>query len=337
MNSIKNKFELFSHLAKDIKTETAQHLSTPDLIKISMTSKEYRTFFKPMLDVRKLLHHVVRGEHAAVKMMLEKDINLLFKKGRITDCSGRTFEHISSFEYALWALDKHMWTMMLDCVPQNEAGKKVLAQLLSQYHKVNKEGVTYKLNGKTITEKHFDFENTLIKELQIQVDSIKVPGDKDWDAINKQWREGVGGAQKQLPMHVVYEYCSDEPFYHIPQPPASQLKPSKQWLTSPRPKPSKQFYNTITKKYENWFDVDSKLGVDFALYKGSGTGGPVSNYLGWEDASFMGILLVINELEAVKGLHEARTTEFIHLESQLKEPMIANNQPQTSLIYLMSF
>ncbi|MCE0723828.1 MULTISPECIES: F-box protein [Legionella] len=339
MERIQNKFEFFNQLAKDLKTETALHLPTPDLIKLSMISKKYRAFFKPMLDVRKLLHHVARGEHDAVKTMLEKDINLLFKKGRVTDCSGRTFEHISSFEYALWALDKHMWTMVLDCIPQNEAGKKVLVQLLSQYNKVKKEGVSYTLNGRTITEKHFNFEKTLIKELQTQVDSIQAPGDKNWDAINKQWREGVGGVQKLLPMHVVYEYCSDEPFYHIPHIPSPQTKPSKQWLSSPRPKPLKQFYNTITEKHENWFCVDSKLGIAFALYKGSGTGGAVSNYSGWQEASLMGLKLVINELTAVRGLYEARTTEFIHLESQLEEQIISINQPQglSSLIYLMSF
>ena len=120
---------------------------------------------------------------------------------------------------------------------------------------MNTDGVTYRLNGKTITEKHFDFENTIIKELQTQVDSINAPGVKNWDAIDKQWREGVGGAQKRLPMHIVDEYCSNEPFYPVPK------------FTS-QPKSSKQFYNWVTEKDENWFSVDSKLSVDFAIYKG---------------------------------------------------------------------
>jgi hypothetical protein len=213
-----------------------------------------------VVDVLGLLHHVTRGEHDAVKAMLKKEMSLIFKRGVITDCSGREFENVSSFEYALWALDKHMWTAMIACIPQNEEGRKVFAQLVNQYNKVNTIGVIYKLNGKTITEQHFDFNNTLIKELQTQVDSINAPGVKNWDAIDKQWREGVGGAQNRLPIHIVDEYCSNEPFYPVPK------------FTS-QPKSSKQFYYWATQKDENWFNDDSKfddskLSVDFAIYKG---------------------------------------------------------------------
>ncbi|HGC5939889.1 TPA: F-box protein [Legionella pneumophila] len=256
---MENKFEFLGQSPQDMGTETASHLPTTDLIRLSMTSKGHRAFFTPILEERKVLqkflHHVVRGEHDAVKEILKKDINLIFKKDQVTDCSGRTFHFISGFEYALWALDKHMWIMMLDCIPKNEDSKKVWAKLCSQYDHVETKGVTYKLNGAPITEKHFDFENTIIKELQTQVNSINAPGNKNWDAIDKQWREGVGSAQNLFPMHVVYEYCSDEPFYPVPK------------FTS-QPKSSKQFYNWITGKNENWFSIDSKLSVDFAIYKG---------------------------------------------------------------------
>ncbi len=150
-----------------------------------------------------------------------------------------------------------MWTKMITCVLQNEESKRIFEILIAQYNKINTDGVTYKLNGRTITEQHFDFENTIIKELQTQIDSINAPEEKNWDAIDKQWREGVGGAQKQLPMHVVDEYCSDEPFIPVPK------------FTS-QPKSSKQFYNLITKKDENWFGADSQLSVDFAIYKARG-------------------------------------------------------------------
>ncbi|RYW85626.1 F-box protein, partial [Legionella pneumophila] len=61
--------------------------------------------------------------------------------------------------------------------------------------------------------------------------------------------------QKLLPMHVVYEYCSNEPFYPVPK------------FTS-QPKSSKQFFNWVTEKDENWFGVDSKLGSELAIFKG---------------------------------------------------------------------
>ncbi|KTD48118.1 hypothetical protein Lrub_1482 [Legionella rubrilucens] len=291
---MQSKFEKFNELLPELKIETAQNLSNRDLVNFAQTSKYHLALFKPVIDVRKLLHHVTRGEHDAVKAMLKKDMSLFFKRGVVTDCSGREFENISAFEYALWALDKHMWTAMLACIPQNEEGRKVFARLIAQYNKVNTDGVTYKLNGKIITEQHFDFKNTLIKEMQKHEDLINAPEVKNSDVINIQWREGVGGAQNLLPMHVVYEYCSDEPFYPVPK------------FTS-QPKSSKQFYNWITDKDENWFSVGSKLAVDFAIYKGTG-----GRCVAWRNHS--GTL----DLAAMAALYKVRTNDFLDLKSQLE-------------------
>lgn len=214
---MKDEFEMFDKLAPELKTEIAKNLSNCDLVNLAQTSEYHLSLFKPMVDVRKLLHNVVRGKHDAVQSMLRKDISLIFARSKVTDCSGRTFDNVSAFEYALWALDKHMWSAMVECIPLNEEGRKIIAQLIAQYNKINTNGVTYRLNGKRVTEQHFDFKNTIIKELQIQVDLINAPGAKNVDAINKQWREGVGGVQKLLPMHVIDEYCSNEPFYPVPQ------------------------------------------------------------------------------------------------------------------------
>jgi hypothetical protein len=188
---MQSEFEKFNELPRALKIETAQKVSNRDLLNLAQTSKYHVALFQPVFDVRKLLHHVTRGEYDAVQAMLKKDISLISKRGIITDCSGREFEHISGFEYTLWALDKHMWAAMIACIPSTEEGKKVFARLYAQYNTVNTDGVTYKLHGTTITDKHFDFENTLIKELQTQVDSINAPGVKDWHAIDKQWREAL--------------------------------------------------------------------------------------------------------------------------------------------------
>ncbi|HAT2067762.1 TPA: F-box protein [Legionella pneumophila] len=311
---MQSKFEKFNELPPELKIETAQNLSNRDLANLAQTSKYHLALFKPVIDVRKLLHHVTRGEHDVVKAMLKQDINLIFKRGFVMDCSGREFENVSPFEYALWALDKHMWTKMITCVPQNEEGKRIFEILIGQYNKVNTDGVTYRLNGKTITEKHFDFENTIIKELQTQVDLINAPEEKNWKAINKRWREGVGGAQKLLPMHIVDEYCSDEPFYPVPK------------FTS-QPKSSKQFYNWKTKRYENWFSVDSKLSVDFAIYKGW-------RRVPWRRAGRMlaSLGIIAFDLDAMTALCKVRTNDFIDLKSQLEDQMTLDNHHQVSQI-----
>ncbi|BCA96882.1 hypothetical protein TUM19329_32430 [Legionella antarctica] len=310
MQSKFEEFEEFNELPAQTKIETAQNLSNRDLLNLAQTSRSHSLLFKPVIDVRKLLHHVTRGEHDAVKAMLKKDTRLIFKRGVVTDCSGRAFDNISGFEYALWALDKHMWAMMLECIDQDEEGRKVFEQLIVQYDKVNKNGVTYKLNGNTITEQHFDFKNSIIKELQMQIDSINAHGTKDWDAIEKQWREGVGGAQKKFPIHVVDEYCSDQTFSPVPK------------FTS-QPESSKQFYNWTTGNEENWFGLDSKLGGDFAIYKG----------LGCDWRSCVGevraaVLVCAVDLGAMVALCEIRTNDFINLKSRLGELMTVDKQPQ---------
>ncbi|QEY51317.1 F-box protein [Legionella longbeachae] len=317
---MQNKFEMFDELPVELELETAQNLSNRDLVNLAQTSKYHLSLFKPMVDVRKLLHHVVRGQHDAVQLILTDDISLMFKRGKVTDCSEREFENISSFEYALWALDKHMWAKMITCVPQNEESKRILEILIAQYNKVNTEGVTYRFNGKTITETHFDFENTIIKELQTQVDSLNALGEKNWRAIDKQWKEGVGGAQKRLPMHIVDEYCSNEPFYPVPK-------------FASQPKSSKQFNNWATEKDENWFSVDSKLSFDFAIYKGQlpdlGLFGDVRRVRGAPAVAFRFMRYCPSfDLDAMEALYEVRTQDLINLKSQLKEQAGLENHYQ---------
>jgi hypothetical protein len=310
---MQDKFELSEEfLPQDIHNKVEQLSATPDLLNFAMTSKGYFKLFKPMLDVRKLLLQVVRGKHAAVQTMLKNDISLAFKRGKVTDYSGRTFEDISAFEYLLWALDKHMWAQVLDCIPKNEKGNEILAELLSQYKKVITEGVSYELNGKIIREHHFDFASTIIKALQRQIDYLNTCRPKNLDTIDEQWREGVGGAQKLLPMHVVYEYCSDIPFEPLPQ------------FTS-QPKSSMLFYNWLTEKNENWFADNSMLGVDFAIYKGLGK---VAESV---DSARLVLKLgsrLLRDLAALTALCKVRTMDFINLNSQLEELKLVDNELQ---------
>jgi hypothetical protein len=307
---MQDKFEFFDELPPELQMETAKHLFASDLVNLSQISRHHLTMFQPMSEVFKsahyLLRQVVQGEHDAIGSILNKDTSLLFTRSKVTDCSGRIFDNVSAFEYALWALDKHMWSRMIACIPTNEKNIKVFEKLIEQYNKVNTIGVTYRLNGKTITEQHFDFKNTIIKELQTQVDSINTPGIKNWDAIDNQWRWGVGRAQKLLPMHVVYEYCSDEPFYPVPK-----------FIS--QPKSSKQIYDWITEENENWFGCDSKLGFDFAINKDEG--GPHCRASGVRQGRGA-------DLTAIKALCKVRTENFINLKSQLEEQIILDNRDQ---------
>lgn len=291
--------------------ELEQDVRPQEQLSSVQNPQNQKSLFQPKSDVSLLLHHVTRGNHNEVEQMLKKDSTLLTQRGNITDCSGRTFSNISGFEYALWALDKHMWARILDCLPRDEEGGEIKAALHIQYKGIKERGISYLLNGIQITEKHFDFNNTIIKELQTQVDSINAPGTKNWDAIDKQWREGVGGAQNLFPMHVVYEYCSDEPFYPVPK------------FTS-QPKSSKQFYNWATEKDENWFNAGSKLSLDLAIYKVAWGGECRASGRSWVGCP--------GDLDAMKALCKVRTNDFIALKSQLEDQMTLDNHHQVSQI-----
>ncbi|WP_131743539.1 F-box protein [Legionella gratiana] len=250
--------------------------------------------------LNRFLGHVVRGEHYAVERMLKLRPDLLYRQSKVRDLSGRTFENISGFEYAMWALDKHMWTKMLDCLPKTEEGEKIKVVLRTQYQRIKETGVTYEHHG-VITqtpEKHFDFEGTIIKELQENVD-------KDDD---NQWRTGVGSAQKLLPIHVVYEYCSDTPFYPVPD-------------FKEQPKSSKEFYNWLNNgEKESWFCEGSKLGIDFAIYKGARGGAGVAGLPGFFGRPGRVVL------NAIKALYEVRTNDFLALENDLKPCNLPEHQ-----------
>ncbi len=272
------------------------------------------TLFTPILNIRKFLHYGTRGEYGIVKAMLTDTIELIYEQGSVTDCSGRTFEKISLFEYTLWAKDKPMWTVMLECIPQNEKRSKIIAILQSQYKNLITNGVTYRLNGERFTEHHFDFENTIIKELQTQV-NFNGP-DVNWDEADEQWRTGVGGAQKLLPMHVVYEYCSNRPFHPLPD--------FTQQLALPA---SKQFYNFQTTKNENWFAVGSKLGVDFAIMKAVRLA-PLHALRACVPCGRPSVRAQSAvDLDAMKALCNARTNDFINLESQLEALAVVDEKP----------
>ena len=69
------------------------------------------------------LNNVALGAQNKAEAMLKKTPGLVLGKGTCTDQAGRTFKEISGFQYALWALDWHMWDMILAYFDQVPEGK----------------------------------------------------------------------------------------------------------------------------------------------------------------------------------------------------------------------
>src|SRR6185437_5790629 len=77
----------------------------------SQTSFYASQFARSELTKRKLLQHVIRGEEAEAKKMLEANPRLLLEKGMVTDYSGRRIEG-TDFQLALGAEDVEMCEMI---------------------------------------------------------------------------------------------------------------------------------------------------------------------------------------------------------------------------------
>lgn len=162
-------------IIKNLPTELMQiigsKLTSQDLLDLTGSSQAHAKLFKPMHEKSKLLdrfmQQVILGNYTVVQAMLEKDIKLLTQTAEIKDKSTRTFKSISGFEYALWALDQKMWTIMLSCIPKNKLGEDIKKLLLTQYQEIKAKGATYIVHSpyndrkKTITETHFNYNERL--------------------------------------------------------------------------------------------------------------------------------------------------------------------------------
>jgi hypothetical protein len=133
--------DAFKLLPEGLEPALSTPLTVKELSALARASKTNYQLFKPMLDVAKLLQHVVRGEQDAAEAMLRRQPDLLIKKGRITDYSGRTFHDVSAWQCMLWALDtRYMGHMMLACVPEVGEGLEIRKELLKQFKEMQGGG-----------------------------------------------------------------------------------------------------------------------------------------------------------------------------------------------------
>lgn len=226
---------------------------TPSLFQDRTTARTERI-------VSKLLEHVAKGNQAKVEELLKKYPEYLLMRGNVTDLTGREFIGISAFEYALWAMDSHMYKMMERCIPEGEASIELRAELRAQYTRITRDGVDYTLNGVRVHECHFDYEE-LKTAYQTYIANYNTWTDAQRDT---HWCTQIGGAQSRLPMHVVNEFCRpDRAFYPLT---ATSFKEDE------LPRVSK-FYNYVANAEQDWVPRDgafpNKVGSEFGILRGS--------------------------------------------------------------------
>ncbi|KTD14329.1 hypothetical protein [Legionella israelensis] len=315
-----SQFEKTNELPFELTVKIAKGLSSRALAAFSQASTNQYRLFQPTLNARKFVHLVAHGEENAAKAMLKTDIDLLLKKERVTDYSGRTFEKVSAFQYALWAMDSHMWQMMFECLQEaanggnNDRAEEIRAKLLAQYKEVQDKGLNYTLNDEIHThvegEHHFNFQS-LLDALDTYVKNYHRWGREQREDY---WCRKVGDAQRQVPAHVAQEYCRSDLLL-------DQSRSFKE-VNFPR---GLKFYHWGADQEKSWFPLsgDDGLGFNFAIYNGTaglpgcvGAGSRVTlgRSVHWSD---------INS-KALSTLHAVRTQEV----AELGESLLASLQKQ---------
>ncbi|MBS0350786.1 MAG: hypothetical protein JSR33_06320, partial [Proteobacteria bacterium] len=151
--------------------------------------------------------------------------------------------------------------------------------------------------------KHFNFQ-PLIGALQVYMDNAEKVWKYDQRAEN-HWCKVVGGAQREVPAHVVNEYCrEDRSFYPCPVFTEEKL---------PRIRTSQYFPGS-----GDWFTVkykDKLCGDSFAFARcGDQSVGILVGVKSWfHGAAAMGV-----DIRALQSLSKVRTQQLELLASQLK-------------------
>jgi serine/threonine protein kinase len=150
-------------------------------------------------EVKTYLEHIVWGRQDEAEAMLKVNKELALAAGDITDHAKRTFKNITGFQYAVWALDWKMWTMLLPYLPDDKAAEQARGFTEGSWVKEHGEYVAWK---------------KLTDALQTYIDNFS---NWNWGKRGKCWVNDVGGAQFYLPVHVLQEYNNpNRPFEPCP-------------------------------------------------------------------------------------------------------------------------
>ncbi len=266
------------------------------------TQKRLHALFQPdrlKNLLSQLLLFVATGKPDKAQKIVDMHPELLLKTGTVTDYSGRTFKDISAYEYAYWAKDSHMCRML-----EQYMNPETKAEMLKRCEAIEKYGLTYIQHGVEVKgSKHFDF-TPLKNALKNYTDGYDGWFDaSNWTAIETAWLK-VGIAQRDVPVHVAYEYCRKDR--------AFAPKPEFNEDTLPR---ELTFRNYTTGTNESWFPLiisdAGGLGVTFAITRDSGDANGAGALSAWPGD-------VLLDWVAIDQLDKVRTNELAQLLENLK-------------------
>lgn len=308
-----------------ISNAIASYLNPADKLNLALSYKENLRIFKPELRLSNYLHFVARGQQDEAERLLNMRVkqddsypNLQLVKEICTDYSGRTFE-CTAYEYAYWAKDVHMCRML-----EAHMDDYTRSEMLKRCEAIENNGLRYsqsvrQADGTHRTEQrctsHFDF-TPLKTALEAFVEGFV---NWNWEERWAAWMR-VGVAQRDLPVHVINEYCRpDRSFEPLTE---STFKEDK----LPRVVTYYSFHTgrPDVSLYPLNNTASAGLGVNFALIRLVEHGGGA----GWNVDGHRLAKCAQLDFEAIIRLDEVRTAGVkLSLETLKgpKEPRVAQN------------
>jgi hypothetical protein len=277
----------------DIIETTGSYLDTKNLANLSISCRAYQGLFKKPLEQRKpetLLRHVVDANPKKVKTLLDlfdskKNQDLVLQKTNGAERCGRKWTNISSLEAAALLGDMFMVKDLLDFVPRNLKSEAAAQLSHALEKKETSENAGYLTPYRKLIRAYEDYID--------RYDDLYSAG--DWQEINRLWIEGVGIAQRMLPIVGLQEICNERLFAQSPR-----------------------FSEPPTREYQQCKINFNSLGVDFALYHGKYNGKISEIHMGAAFGNWS--QYAQNDLLVINNLCEKRTQQLHLFIEQLLNP-----------------
>lgn len=246
--------------------------------------------------------------------------------------NGRTFESATAFQYAVWAKDTHMLTMLMKNAPKESPLRQAIKEQLQEF---KTKGLTYtydkwtwveeakdttyggyskKVTPTTETSKGFSFQ-PLIDALTVYRQKLKEWADVNFaynrpeqEACCRQWQKVVGDAQRLLPAHVANEYCQQGRNF---------------WTHPPHTFKDENLVRSLETDEGNWYSAKYNNGIIGEMFAVDGEA--IATYYGLRDGDCVFSLSrvtddelgVVNHRDNIKSLSASRTQQLDELVSEI--------------------
>lgn len=226
-----------------------EHLTTSAFI----SAIDYKDYYTRTLSC--LLRYIGSGMQEQAEQILNNDPSLALQKDTLIDCTLYKYRNISALQYAVWALDYHMWKMIFEHIERANLQQKAWDQL----EELNHIAILKEEGWVIISEHNVDWPSLSWSPLIRALDEYL----KNYDG--NIWRQQVGGAQLMLPAHVIHEYSH----------PSRLFYPCPMWGDKEDALPRTSFTNwrvprTDARDVRDIYDDNYILGINFAWFRGGG-------------------------------------------------------------------